>query len=1089
MASSSSAQAIQQATAYRALDAANEVFRPRAKTTDPKRPLEICVTKVEIEDELPLHDEVYSREAHSEGRWKADEDGAEVRETTRRLQPIVHGVTEAGESVTLFVKGFLPTVTFELGDGVSSTELIGWLKANGGLHLIRSEEERHEVKQRMRTWGYDAEKGGHAFAKRRVVVFHLSSLYRMRKWRMEGAKLTEKETSLHGAGKERFRLVEPKVDPLILFDEATGMHPCGWVRVRDVFHSPDGGGPRFSHSAIEGRCSIGSIEPFERDSIPPLLVLSFDIETYSKSGDFPDANKAEDFICNVSCEASWYGLTKGADEEAGFDPITFLFYVGESNPLQLEGGGTQGGSRARMIAYETESDMLNGFAEFVSLSCPQFLLSFNGMGFDYAYIWTRAEMVRARRMLLNGGGRLLHRKGKLHTKKLDSAARGSNDMQVILATGLNHIDLYKEAQARYSMDSYSLKSCCKKFLAQDDNKVDLPYQELFRLVGIGAQQRALKKRARETRDAEMDARAEAMREEAREGMRLVLEYAKVDAELPRKLCDAMCCIVSLVEMSRVTKTPLEWLVLRGQQCKIYALLYRSCHDQGRYLNDPMEVSPSDTFEGASVLEPTPGYYTDPVATLDFASLYPSIMRAENLCFSTLLTSARAHERFPEGSYNTFTLPDGRVIRFVHQSLFKGVLPEILTQLVQARKVAKRAMNAATDPMAKMIQNQRQLALKVTCNSVYGFCASQFYPCKLISECVTCKGREMIADTKRLSEEYVPEWALASVPSFRPEVVYGDTDSVMVLLRGASLEEAWRWGEELSAIANDHFKPPNELEMEEIKMPFLLIKKKRYVARSWVKQSETEVLPSAKLDYKGIEVKRRDNASIVKETQRNLLLTLFAQHLFEKDAKWRAEVEAGRLSSHFDHKNVFSTLQTHLAQLVDDVLPIGSYVLSKTLKRAEEYKNDAHPHLHVVRLKEKRVPGSGNRCGERVEFFYREKDTAERKRPKSADKLSMRAEDPEYAVANGVRPDRESYLKAVRSAVESVMSVFDQDKVKQLFDTALETVRRQTEQKWMKESGQTNIMSFLCKGGGGGGRKRSGEGALDDGESRSGGRKK
>ena len=42
------------------------------------------------------------------------------------------------------------------------------------------------------------------------------------------------------------------------------------------------------------------------------------------------------------------------------------------------------------------------------------------------------------------------------------------------------------------------------------------------------------------------------------------------------------------------------------------------------------------YEGAVVIEPTRGFYKDPVATLDFASLYPSIMMAHNLCYSTLV---------------------------------------------------------------------------------------------------------------------------------------------------------------------------------------------------------------------------------------------------------------------------------------------------------------------------------------------------------------------------------------------------------------------------------------------------------------------
>jgi len=52
------------------------------------------------------------------------------------------------------------------------------------------------------------------------------------------------------------------------------------------------------------------------------------------------------------------------------------------------------------------------------------------------------------------------------------------------------------------------------------------------------------------------------------------------------------------------------------------------------------------YEGAVVIEPTRGYYKDPVATLDFASLYPSIMMAHNLCYSTLIPSHEIHKHDP-----------------------------------------------------------------------------------------------------------------------------------------------------------------------------------------------------------------------------------------------------------------------------------------------------------------------------------------------------------------------------------------------------------------------------------------------------------
>jgi len=120
-----------------------------------------------------------------------------------------------------------------------------------------------------------------------------------------------------------------------------------------------------------------------------------------------------------------------------------------------------------------------------------------------------------------------------------------------------------------------------------------------------------------------------------------------------------------------------------------------------------------------VIEPTKGYYTQPVATLDFASLYPSIMMAHNLCYSTLVPAHEVKkydkemiERTPNGDY------------FIKKEFKKGLLPIVLEELINARKKAKFELSQATDPFVKAVLDGRQLALKISANSVYGFTGAQ-----------------------------------------------------------------------------------------------------------------------------------------------------------------------------------------------------------------------------------------------------------------------------------------------------------------------------------------------------------------------------
>lgn len=129
-------------------------------------------------------------------------------------------------------------------------------------------------------------------------------------------------------------------------------------------------------------------------------------------------------------------------------------------------------------------------------------------------------------------------------------------------------------------------------------------------------------------------------------------------------------------------------------------------------NEPV----GDKFEGATVIDPKKGYYTMPIATLDFASLYPSIMMAHNLCYTTLLLNKKEAEKFDEKDVTK--TPNGDY--FVKSTVKKGILPIILEELISARKQAKNELKNATDPFIKAVLDGRQLALKISANSVYGF---------------------------------------------------------------------------------------------------------------------------------------------------------------------------------------------------------------------------------------------------------------------------------------------------------------------------------------------------------------------------------
>jgi len=214
--------------------------------------------------------------------------------------------------------------------------------------------------------------------------------------------------------------------------------------------------------------------------------------------------------------------------------------------------------------------------------------------------------------------------------------------------------------------------------------------------------------------------------------------------------------VNLVEMAKATSVPLCFLVERGQQIKVFSQLCKKAAELGFLVPVIYQGTlPEEGYEGATVLEAQSGAYYAPITALDFASLYPSIMMAHNLCYSTLVMDEKRYGNVPGVEYETFTLGSGKSYKFAQN--VPSLLPTILAELKQFRKQAKNDMAAATTQGMKEVYNGKQLAYKISMNSCYGFtgAARGMLPCVAIASSVTFKGRSMIEETKNYVEEHFP----------------------------------------------------------------------------------------------------------------------------------------------------------------------------------------------------------------------------------------------------------------------------------------------------------------------------------------------
>lgn len=310
-------------------------------------------------------------------------------------------------------------------------------------------------------------------------------------------------------------------------------------------------------------------------SIAPMRILSFDIECMGRPGIFPEAE--HDPVIQIAN----YVQLQGQDVPI----VAVIFTLGTCSPT---------GCGAQVLSYEHEVDLLNAWACFVRLSDPDLLTGYNIPDFDLPYLLDRAQALGV--VDFPFLGRVMRTKTRAQDKVFQSKQTGQRKSKEVNVEGCVVFDAMKIFRTDERLASYSLNSVSSHFLG--DQKEDVPH------TAISGLQRG-----------DADTR------------RRLAVYCLKDARLPLRLLDKRMKVVNYVEMARVVGVPLSYLLTRGQQVRVMSMLYRKCGPLGLVLpvarnSDRVE---GDKYEGATVIEPVKGFYKDnPIATLDFASLYPSM---------------------------------------------------------------------------------------------------------------------------------------------------------------------------------------------------------------------------------------------------------------------------------------------------------------------------------------------------------------------------------------------------------------------------------------------------------------------------------
>ena len=418
--------------------------------------------------------------------------------------------------------------------------------------------------------------------------------------------------SVPGLGQVSLGSFESNVPFTLRFLIDNEMTGCNWVEAPAGSYKARARGSGGDGFAPTSRCTLEidvvydslvshAPDTGEWSGLAPLRVLATDIECQGRRGHFPEAEK--DPVIQISCVIHEQGCSEPT--------IQAIFTLGGC--LAING--------AEVVTSETEAELLLKWAAFVRQTDPDVITGYNTQNFDMPYLLDRAATLRKRHPQLSQFfdlGRVVGSAARKRESTFASAQMGKRVNIDTTIDGRVMFDLLPYMYRNHKLSSYSLNSVCAEFLGQQ--KEDVHYS-IISVLQNGTD----------------------------EDRRRLAVYCLKDSVLVIRLMTKLAVLINYIEMSRVTGVPLDFLLSRGQQIKVFSMLLRRCRASDLLVPCMSKHGNNDDakFEGATVIEPMKAFYQEPIATLDFASLYPSIMQAYNLCYSTILSKEDAAKLPPD----------------------------------------------------------------------------------------------------------------------------------------------------------------------------------------------------------------------------------------------------------------------------------------------------------------------------------------------------------------------------------------------------------------------------------------------------------
>lgn len=688
--------------------------------------------------------------------------------------------------------------------------------------------------------------------------------------------------------------------------------------------------------------------------------LSFDIECLPINGAMPKPDTSP--IILISCCFSQKYLNNKT-----------MVLVGKKNPYIKYNESSNSGKDINW--FNSEEEMIEYFFNVIKLYDPDIITGYNIKEFDIPYIIDRSKILYLKNISFSRDGSIGHFGKYGITTKIEFSGRLV-------------VDVFPLIKKDFNLKQYTLKNVSRELINKE--KLDISPQDMEKYWKSN-DEKLLK----------------------------FIDYSRRDSELALSLLLDLKLLDKYISLSQITNTITQDIVDGGQTLMVEQVLLKEYLKQDRVMSlKPTEkmydsrLIENESLKGGEVLEPHKGLHED-VIILDYKSLYPTIMMAYNLCYTTVIKKDYNLSDLDLSIEDVVCTPSGSI--FVKQCIFKGIIPSILENLLNQRNTIISKINQLSNEDEIYTQNMMQQAIKILLNSYYGYSGyvrARLYSIE-VANAVTSIGRQNIENTKKIIVNETNKILVeeCKIWNIELDVIYGDTDSIFIkcILNNKLINECDQYhsiddkfedylnlllsiGKKIAIFVTKKLPYPMELEFEAIAKRVLLIAKKRYA--QWLFEKHNDKWKN-KIKVKGMETIRRDWCELTSSSLSQVLELILIDGNVEKAINY-VNQRIKDVQSFNSKEN-----KTFIEQLI----------LTKNYSKSMDLYKNKQPHITVVKKIYKRT-GQIIPLGTRIPYVI----------VFGKELFVERAEDPNYVLKNNILIDVNYYVN--KQLLPPIERIFD-----------------------------------------------------------------